>query len=355
MTYGLKQLALLATSAFFSLPAFAGQCEKLDRVPPSAQQVRAETLAVPRTDILSKGWVFESSASKTYVRLAPGESHGLWSMYYAFAGGNPFCVAGGATESELPAIYLLEYASTTKPIKIHLTLTPGTNVLMTLYSDGVLASAPDRPAQPDKVGVPVELFILEGAELANDAEKHFSAAAEIWAKAGIVLQKKRTRRLSKAESEKLLAQGKELVLDTYRGCPSRFEGPGYSEREQLFKLKSKPDAVAVFFVATRTQSQAEREFLQVYMDNNPMGAPLGRTLAHELGHLFLGEGHTGGEQRTGPCDRFAAGLTIQPKRPAPWTSGLMREGNASNATDISAADAATARQNALGYAGAVYW
>lgn len=201
----------------------------------------------------------------------------------------------------------------------------------------------------------MELILLEGAPLADKAEEHFAAAAKIWAKAGIILQKKRVRRLSKVESEKLLEKGKKLALDTYLGCPARFEEPGYSEREQLYKLKSKLDGVAVFFVTTTTQSQVEREFLQVYMDNDPRGASLGRTLAHELGHLLLGEGHTGGDQRIGPCDRSAADMTIQPKRKAPWTSGLMRGGNESDATDISSADAETARKNALGLAGAVYW
>jgi len=205
MTYGIKQLAALVFSAVFGLPTvLAAECEKVERVPPSAQRVRSETLTVPKTDTLSKGWEFESRATATHVSLVPKE-------------------------------------------------------------------------------------------------------------------------------------------------------PGYSEREQLFKLKSKPDMMAVFFVTTKGQSQAELEFMQVYMDNDPMGSPLGRTLAHELGHLLLGEGHTGGEQRLDPCDRAAAESAFQPKKEAPWTSGLMRAGNKSTATDVSAADAATARKNALAMPGAVYW
>jgi hypothetical protein len=335
-----------------SAPLIAGECEKLDRIPPSAQKVRSETLTVAQDDKFSREWQFESRSSKMYVHLEG--TNGLWSIYHSFSGGNPFCTVIGSS-SKLPATFLLENPSTTKPVRVHITLSPGASFVMTMHSDGTPVSVPDRPALPTKVGVPLELIILEGAELAGKAEEHFAAAAKIWAKASIILQKKRVRRLSKPESEKLLEKGKKFSLDTYLGCPSRFEEPGYSEREQLYKLKSKPDGVAVFFVATSTQSQAEREFLQVYMDHDPIGSSLGRTLAHELGHLLLGEGHTGGEQRVGPCDRSAADLAVQPKRKAPWTSGLMLPANNSDATDISSADAETARKNALGFAGAVYW
>ena len=59
----------------------------------------------------------------------------------------------------------------------------------------------------------------------------------------------------------------------------------------------------------------------------------------------------GGEQLTSPCNRSFADLPLQSKRPAPWTSGLMKDG--APFTDISQADAERARGKALELFGAV--
>jgi hypothetical protein len=205
-----------------------------------------------------------------------------------------------------------------------------------------------RPVAQDVIVVPVELFMFDGAPLTNDIDRQFTAAAEIWAKAGVMLKRASSRQLSKAESEKLLAKGKPGKLDTYLGCSQRFDEPGFSERQQLVKLKSRANALGVFVVKTDTQSQAEREFTQVYLDNDPTPAVVGRTLAHEIGHILLGEGHTGGERRVGPCDSVAAASPVQNKERAPWTSGLML--NDSRATDITSEDAAVARKTAAALA-----
>lgn len=199
-------------------------------------------------------------------------------------------------------------------------------------------------ATPGDVVLPVELFMFDGATMTNDIDRQFGAAAGIWAKAGITLKRASSRQLSKAESDKLLAKGTPGKLDTYLGCSQRFDEPGFSEREQLVKLKSRANALGVFVVTTVTQSQAEREFTQLYLDNDPTPSVIGRTLAHEIGHILLGEGHTGGERRVGPCDSFAAASGVQRKEKAPWTSGLML--NDSSATDISTEDAAVARRTA---------
>jgi hypothetical protein len=202
-----------------------------------------------------------------------------------------------------------------------------------------------RAAPPDRVDLAVETIVFDGAELADKIDAQLTAAAAIWEKAGVVLKPAPVKRLSKADSTKHLAKGSAAKLDTYMGCIQRFDEPGFAERKELLKLKSRPGAVGIFVVKTVTQSQAEREFTQIYLDNDPTLTAVGRTLAHELGHLLLGEGHTGGERRPGPCDATAAAMTVQPKEPAPWTSGLMR--NASTATDISAQDAVTARRAAV--------
>jgi hypothetical protein len=128
-------------------------------------------------------------------------------------------------------------------------------------------------------------------------------------------------RLSKTTSAQLLAKGTTGKLDTYWGSASRFEEPRFAEREGLLKLKSRPGALGVFVLPTITQSQPEPEFRQVYLHNGPTPEIIGRTLALEVGHLLLREGHTGGQRLNGPCDTSAG--AYKPRVAAPWTSGLV--------------------------------
>jgi hypothetical protein len=200
---------------------------------------------------------------------------------------------------------------------------------------------------PDRVELAIETIVFDGAAQAATIDTQLTAAAAIWEKAGVVLKSAPVKRLSKGESTRLLAKGSAGKLDTYLGCVQRFDEPGFSERKELLKLKSRAGALGIFVVATTTQSQTEREFTQVYLDNDPTPNASGRTLAHEIGHILLGEGHVGGQRRIGPCDSMAAQMSVQPKEPAPWTSGLMRDASTSSSTEISAADAITARTTAV--------
>src|SRR5215218_2168683 len=112
MTLNFTKAALFGALAILgSAPLVAGECEKLDRIPPSAQKVHSEALTVAQNDTFSREWKFESRASKTYVRLEG--TNGLWSIYHVFPGGNPLCTVIGSS-SGLPATFLLENPSTTK-------------------------------------------------------------------------------------------------------------------------------------------------------------------------------------------------------------------------------------------------
>ena len=193
---------------------------------------------------------------------------------------------------------------------------------------------------PKAVTVPLYVYVFHRAPLANDFDKQVAAAVEIWEKAGIVLEPKVTK-MNEEQTKKLL--GDKLTIVTYLGCVTRFNEPGFAQRTALNKLKPNTNSLAIFFGKSDGQPMAEREFMQAYMaEKFPADSSLGRTVAHEIGHLLLGNGHTGGQARVTPCTE----PTIDVKKDVPWTSGLMRDGTKSDDSTISEADAETARKNA---------
>lgn len=122
--------------------------------------------------------------------------------------------------------------------------------------------------------------------------------------------------------------GEDRKLQSYAGEGDRETEPGYTERKALAKLRANPKSLAVFFVSTNWMSRAEPELFQVYVDSESGLTPTGRTMAHEIGHLLLGPGHTG-------------------KPGVPWKSGLMENaGTPNDSVDIDASDAAIARKRA---------
>lgn len=197
---------------------------------------------------------------------------------------------------------------------------------------------------PAVVGTPLYVYVLDGGQSTKKAETAVKAAINIWSKAGVILEP-RIRALTKSETNALVGDDREI--GGYIGCISRFDSPAFQERESLYKLKPDKSALAVFFVKGATQS--EPEFLQVYIDSDPHSDIPGLTVAHEIGHLFLGAGHVGGHTRVclDPTDGDGR------KSLAVTTSGLMDYGNYTPA--ISSPDAALARKKILGLPDARWW
>jgi hypothetical protein len=313
---------------------------------------KTEAISVAGDAVLSKGWSTTIPAVKSAALQIENVGDAASGYTLTTSGPkspSPVCTDIGTLRGTDVVRYDLLVLSS--GLKIAIALPPGSSVKVSVYTSGFPATAADRPADPKHVGLPLQVYVVPSAPLENAVNAHMKAAVAIWAEAGVHLQPKITR-LSKAQAETLL--GSDLTIRGYLGCIQRFSA-GYERREALAHQKPKPDALAVFFVKSSGQSQAEPEFVQAYIAEDVMGAPLGRTVAHEIGHLLLGYGHTGGEQRTTPCDRAASEQTIEPKRPAPWTSGLMRDGSSSNGVDISERDASTARLRALQLPSAVWW
>ena len=172
---------------------------------------------------------------------------------------------------------------------------------------------------------PLHVYIIEGAPLAANADAHIKRAVEIWSTAGIVF-KPTIERITGEKVKQLL--GSDRKLQSYFGDTDREKEPGYTERKALFKLRPNPKSLAVFFVNNDLSSRAEPEYFQVYVGSEPSQSPIGRTMAHEIGHLLLGPGHTG-------------------KPGVPWKSGLMENaGSINDSVSIDESDAATARKRA---------
>lgn len=326
------------------------ECKQVFDLPAATRSVSVERFRVPRESKLSqqrKIAVPQANAAFVQVRQN-GRGASLFGLISKSESGVQRCTRSGTVNDGGAKIYDIEVVA---PVDVLIQATPGADLEVTVFTSGAPAGSPHRPADPPHVGVPLHVYVMPEAPLAPTANSHVKSAVEIWEQAGIHLQPK-TKRLTLLEAEPLI--GKDLTVQHYLGCPQRFDS-GFEEREALARYKPSVNALAIFFVKTTAFAWAEIEFTQAYMANDLASANVGRTLAHEIGHLLLGDGHTGGEQQIGRCDRFKASMTVQPKRAAPWTSGLMKGGEASASVDISAVDAVTARRTALGLPGAVWW
>jgi hypothetical protein len=172
---------------------------------------------------------------------------------------------------------------------------------------------------------PLFVYLIEGAPLEKNADAHIKKAVEIWSTVGIVFKPK-IERITGDKVKQLL--GDDRKLQSYFGDSDRESEPGWTERKALFKLRSDPKSMAVFFVNNTGSSRAEPEYFQAYVGSEPSTTPVGRTMAHEIGHLLLGPGHTG-------------------TKGVPWKSGLMENsGSVNDSISIHDADAAIARKRA---------
>lgn len=196
-----------------------------------------------------------------------------------------------------------------------------------LFSNALVVaiSAPTAGAEEPRVERPLYVYVIEGAPMAATADNHIAKAVEIWKAAGIVFVPK----IEKIQGARVTALlGDDRKMQSFAGESDQEKEPGYTERRNLAKLKPSPKALAVFFVLSDWMSRADPNLFQVYVDGEPALTPVGRTMAHEIGHLLLGPGHTG-------------------KPGVPWTSGLMSAGGAVNdGVDISKEDGAMARARA---------
>jgi hypothetical protein len=170
------------------------------------------------------------------------------------------------------------------------------------------------------------VFLMDGAPLAKEWFQHCYYARKIWQKAGIQFDPI-SKPVGQKTTENLIGKQKKLFMpDSLQW----HKEPNYTYRRNLFLLKPHPYSLGVFFVDMDMPATADGSgFFQVYVCRDIFGAPIGRTLAHEIGHILLGEGHAGSKIN-----------------PGPHTSGLMIAGNFSTDTTISESDAKKALKTA---------
>lgn len=170
------------------------------------------------------------------------------------------------------------------------------------------------------------IVVFPNARLAHDLRTDVAEAVKIWSAAGIVLNphfKEMT-----VEEEKLL--GEDRKLDSIFSDLHPDQGD-WEDRAAVQRLKGSPNSLGLIFASTTSDgyfgTRADYPRTQAYIGGDVPGAPPGRTLAHEIGHILLEDGkHTGTRGSTA-------------------TSGLMYGGN-NFSKEISAKDARRARTNA---------
>lgn len=189
---------------------------------------------------------------------------------------------------------------------------------------------PSHKCDPRYVTRKLYVYKFYNAPLASAIYSHVNRAVDIWMQAHIQFRLV-FRPIDVLEACRLLGSdpgspGKPRRLMVPWGPLDRYEEPGYTQRSNLSKMKRSPAALGVFFAdADRTAADPGR--FQVYIGEDVFGASPGRTVAHEIGHLLLGEGHTGHPD-------------------VAWKSGLMIAGNRSSLEDIDDEDADLARKRA---------
>ena len=159
---------------------------------------------------------------------------------------------------------------------------------------------------------PIYVFLSDGMPLVKSWFEHCYEASKIWQKVGIHFSPI-PKHVGPKTTTNLIGITKKLSMpDSF----SWYEEPNYTYRRKLFRLKPHKYALGVFFVDMDMPATADGSGLfQVYICHDLFGAPIGRTLAHGLGHVLLGEGHIDSKSN-----------------PGPHTSGLMEAGNKSTST-----------------------
>ena len=316
-------VGILLIAAITAEVARADCGKQLTAVPDGLFEIGSGTvdsgIAVSKEVLASRKLVVEvrSPVTKLYSLIVARPDAPSYSRYCHEAGG----VSGGGS-----SILQIEEAPMGSPVKVELTNIghPGEQkITYRIYAD---LSLDWKLKADDLVRRPLYVYIFENAPLADKARAHIEEAAKIWRSVGIDFNP--SYRKFTAEQVKQLI-GDDLILEGCFGeCDSQ-EGD-WQERQRVQALKPHPDSFAVVFakgtlgLVGSTRADPFRQ--QVYISEDVFQPTLGRTPAHELGHLLLGRGHTGNPNVT-------------------WTSGLMAA-DPSNATDISAKDAMAARERA---------
>jgi hypothetical protein len=215
------------------------------------------------------------------------------------------------------------------------------------YADGLAVPAGGLEFVPSLVGAPLYVYILDGGPSNAEVTKSVDGAVAIWKKAGIILLPS-IKSLGKQETVALL--GKDERIGTYMTCEGRFNKQDLEARKRLSELKPNHRALAIFFYRNTEWTQSEPELLQSYIGNDPNPGMPGLTVAHEIGHLFFGAGHVGGEARKSCLDPTDQS---NPKQPVVVTSRLMEYPQSSG--DITHQDAILARKTLLSNPDARWW
>ncbi|HEX6161458.1 MAG TPA: hypothetical protein VF111_14880, partial [Thermoanaerobaculia bacterium] len=281
-------LAAITMTAIGTGAAAATPCDEVRSIPRTMQLLLEDELNVPHDSVLSGGWRRVIPSSKSAIlELRQGDHSQRSGFTLATLGPTGFsvvCSAIGTLREKDVLRYELTVLSS--GLKIDLTGLPGAHLKIAVYTTGTLVKGSSPPADPARVGVPLNVYVLPGAPLASTIDAHVKEAVKIWDKAGVILQPK-VIQIPQAKAVELLGAGAKLNLPL--GCIQRF-GDGFRGREALMKHKPDPNALAVFVGPSNGVAQAEPEFLQAYFTSDIFDAPPGRTLAHEIGHLLLGYG-----------------------------------------------------------------
>lgn len=209
-------------------------------------------------------------------------------------------------------------------------------------SSALASFAKIRPSAPDCdliVCRPLYVYIFKNAPMAGVAKENVEAAVKIWAEVGIRFIPHYSY-FDGADIEKYLGSDLQLQPLDILGEPVQLFGD-WKDRERVQNLKPSTDAFGVFFVKTgadRGGTEADFDRTQVYIDMELLVPKqiLGRTVAHEIGHLLMDDpGHTDSSikklGRYYPTSNLMLGRD-QGVRPAP--------------SDVSAEDGLRARERA---------
>lgn len=170
--------------------------------------------------------------------------------------------------------------------------------------------------------------------------QHVNAAVRIWRSAGVLLTPIYHQMIGSTETTELL--GANNSLDEGDGAAYRIRLQQSDEMSRLSRYKHHSRDLAVFFVNFPGDGKADPRRHQVYVNSDPPltygSNPVGRTVAHELGHVFL---------NIYAIARSARSRSRHPHRHSNFDSGLMSNPPGNTSIDEDEAEAACrwVRQN----------
>ena len=173
---------------------------------------------------------------------------------------------------------------------------------------------------------PIDVIIFENHPEAGQAKKHTLGALAIWRKAGIHFEP-RFQYIRGKQIEKIL--GRDRIMEASTNYVTQHPDE-QGDVNRIWDLKTADKRLSIVFAKSSLPGElgtrGDRRRQQVYIAGGNCDGGFPAVIAHELGHLLLGAGHTG-------------------KPNVKWTSTLMRECK-SLGTGISDADAKLARERA---------